>query len=137
MLKQWQIDKREVTEEKFWRNIQKLPSIHGECWIWTGKQNNNHNTAECEGYDYGEFVLTDKNWKKIAGVTRMAHRLSVQFTYGKVLPKDLYVFPGTCRNYLCINPEHLWIRNQKNTFRMPVAEFYAAGDEIIEFARAA
>lgn len=137
-LTQAQIDKREGTEKTFWKNIQKLPSIHGECWIWTGNKNNNHNTVDCEGYDYGEFILTDDRWRPIKGMTRMAHRLSLYFTFGRAVPDGLYVFPGVCGNYLCLNPDHLWIRDPGNTVRMPAAEFFAANnDNILEIARAA
>lgn len=136
-LKQWQIDMREGTEKTFWKNVQKLPSTHGECWIWTGNKNNNHNTVECEGYDYGEFTLTDHAWRPIKGITRMAHRLALYLTFGRQVPDDLYVFPEVCGNRLCMNPAHLWVRNQKNTFRMAAAAFFAGGDDAIEMARAA
>lgn len=136
-LKQWQIDMREGTEDKFWRNIQKLPSIHGECWIWTGHKNSNHNGKDCEKYFYGQFTLTDKNWNPVPGMTKMAHRLALYFTHGRPVPDDLDVFPGVCSNHLCINPAHLWIRNKANTFRIAAADFFAGGDDAIEMARAA
>lgn len=78
--------------------------IEGECWIWLGKRNDG-------GYPY---INVRRNGKH--RVMR-AHRLSYEVFIGPI-PEGLEL-DHTCRNILCIHPNHLEpITGKENIARM-------------------
>lgn len=81
-------------ENDFWANINK-----GEHWIWEGQTNNNHNTVDCESYDYGVFQLE-------GCLTQLVHRIIYYIKTGSELEREVEV-TTLCGNHLCVNPEHL------------------------------
>lgn len=139
-LKQWQIDKRSGHEGTFWKNVRKQED--GK-WVWTGHTNNNHNTVDCESYDYGVFELcsreTANNYKpKKIHASDMAHRVVLFLTYGRPVPdpKRFFVFPIN-GDHLDINPENLGVRDVKTGAKVTSAEFFKVANDNHEFAVAA
>ncbi|MGA1037406.1 MAG: HNH endonuclease signature motif containing protein [Ilumatobacteraceae bacterium] len=65
----------------------KYKKVNG-CWVWT---------ASVDKLGFGRFKLNDK--------TEYAHRASYRMFVGEI-PEGLYVV-HSCRNLLCVNPEHL------------------------------
>lgn len=70
--------------ERFWNRVEKGPG----CWLWTGGLLNS---------GYGQARLD--------GINMCAHRASFELTHG-YRPNGRRV-RQTCRNKLCVNPEHL------------------------------
>lgn len=129
-LTQKQIDMRSGHEGTFWKNVSKNPD--GK-WIWTGHKNNNHNTVDCQSYDYGEFELctretaNDRTPKK-AHDSKMAHRIGLFLIYGRPVPKQYDVFPFN-GDHLDINPENLGIREKKTGAEVPAAKFFEVAND--------
>lgn len=133
-LKQWEIDKRSGHEDTFWKNVRKQPD--GK-WMWTGLTNNNHNTVDCDSYDYGVFELCSRETANEHKPTKihestMAHRISLFLTYRRPVPdpKRYYVFPLN-GDHLDINPENLGIRNIKTGVKLTAAQFFDVANDNI------
>lgn len=129
-LKQWEIDKRSGHEDTFWKNVRK--QADGK-WIWFGHTNNNHNTVDCESYDYGEFELCTRETAndarpKKAHASKMAHRVVLFLTYGRPVPESCDVFPFN-GDHLDINPSNLGVRNKKTRMEVSSAEFFAVAND--------
>lgn len=89
----------------------------GDCHLWKGDTNNNHNPLpgerrttkkEKKRYDYGIFQLEGCR-------TDAVHRQVFFLHTGEELPKDLHVSPlgeHGCGDRLCVNPEHLYVGPQ-------------------------
>lgn len=140
-LTQKQIDQRSGTARTFWRNVVKQPD---DVWLWTGSKNNNHNTVDCDSYDYGVFELVTDDTQYDAKPkprikTKMAHHVSVYLTYGVELSTDrksgFDVFPAN-GNHLDVNPDNLWVRSIKTRQELPAAVFCAANDNSVMKAKA-
>lgn len=128
-LTQKQIDQRSGRAETFWRNVRMRDD---GAWEWAGYKNNNHNTVDCESYDYGEFELTTDETSNLSRPTRrirskMAHHVSVFLTYGTEVPRGYEVFPRN-GDHLDINPQNLWVRSKASREEWPAAIFCAAND---------
>lgn len=95
----------------------------GDCHLWCGATNNNHNdikdkaTGEC--YDYGIFKLEDCE-------TDAVHRQIFFLTTGEELDSDMHVSPlgeYGCGDRLCVNPEHLYVGSQGSD-KVHMPEFF-------------
>lgn len=129
MLSQREIDRRSGNAKTFWRNVAKQPDGRH---LWTGAINNNHNTVDCESYDYGEFELTTEESSNLAKPKRrikskMVHRVCVFLTYGVEVPPGFDVFPKN-GDHLDVNPDNLWVREKRGRQEWPASEFCAAND---------
>ncbi|MEZ0212458.1 MAG: hypothetical protein ACAH27_05840 [Xanthobacteraceae bacterium] len=121
-ISQKQIDLSEGPARVFWKNVKRQPN---GCWLWAGRVNTNHNGTHFKGYAYGEFTLTDSRYIPIIK-TRMAHRIALFLTYGIEVPTTHDVFPMVCGDHLCVNPEHLGIKERFTSRSMPATEFFDA-----------
>ena len=81
----------DIVLDRFWSKV----DIRGteDCWLWKGG-----------GSPYGNF------WAD--GDQVQTHRFSFSITYGAVLLKEVYVLQR-CDNPLCVNPNHLFLGDQK------------------------
>jgi len=68
----------------------------GDCWIWQGARRGNYGVVRVR--EGGEFAL------------RNAHRAAYAVWRGEA-PNGLSVL-HTCRQHLCCNPEHLYLKEQ-------------------------
>lgn len=138
MLSQREIDKRSGHEGTFWRNVDKRPD--GK-WLWTGATNNNHNTVDCQSYDYGVYELVSRETSNLAKPTKihdskMAHRVVLFLTYGRPVPKQYDVFPVN-GDHLDINPDNLWLRHTKDRAEISSAKFFDVANDNENEVRAA
>jgi hypothetical protein len=78
---------RPTVEERFWALVWFEPT--SGCWLWGG--------ADAVNNGYGRFLANGFNW--------LAHRFSYTLLKGPI-PEGL-VIDHTCRNKMCVNPEHL------------------------------
>lgn len=129
MLSQREIDRRSGNAKTFWSNVD--AGADGK-WCWTGVVNNNHNTVDCESYDYGEFELTTDESSNLAKPkrrikTKMAHRVAVYLSYGVEVPAGFDVFPKN-GDHLDLNPLNLWVRSKTGRQEWSAAEFCASND---------
>ena len=84
----------------------------GECHLWSGATNNNHNRIKDgmagKSYDYGIF--------RLEGCYTLAVHRQVFFLHTDVeLDSDMDVSPNGehgCGNHMCVNPEHLYVGPQ-------------------------
>jgi hypothetical protein len=132
-LSQREIDKRSGHEATFWRNVDKREDGR---WMWNGQTNNNHNTVDCESYDYGVYELVSRETANLSKPKKihksnMAHRISVYLTYGVEIPSDrktgFDVFPIN-GEHLDINPSNLGVRSIATGQEWTAAVFCAAND---------
>jgi hypothetical protein len=115
-------DKKNGGPREFWRNVDKSAGENGP-WLWVGDTNNNHNTVDCDSYDYGQFNLEGHR-------SKMAHRISLFLTFGCEVPSTHDVFPLIGKNHLDVNPYHLGVRDRKTGTEMSAAEYFAANDNL-------
>jgi hypothetical protein len=113
-------DKKNGGPREFWHNVDKSAGESGP-WLWTGDTNNNHNTVDCDSYDYGQFNLDGHR-------SKMAHRIVLFLTFGVEVPSSHDVFPMVGNNHLNINPNHLGVREKRTGLEMSAAEYFAAND---------
>ena len=78
--------------KKFWDRVQKTD----DCWIWWGSRD--------EYQEYGRFRVNGKRYQ--------ARRIS-WIIHNNSIPLNYVVF-SKCRNYNCVNPEHLELRYRSN-----------------------
>lgn len=76
----------------------RIEKAESGCWLWRGWRNH---------LGYGEMTVQGKGWR--------AHRLSFTLFKGKIPPGiDIC---HTCDNPPCVNPDHLWLGDQKANSR--------------------
>ena len=75
-----------VKQPEFWSLVNKKSET--ECWTWLGKVNQ---------WGYGRYQFN--------GVYAMAHRVSYELTYTKVIKGLIAIH--TCDNPACCNPNHI------------------------------
>lgn len=80
--------------DRFWNKVNKTDT----CWLWTGCTN---------GIGYGLIRIDTKLYS--------THRFSYELHFGKI-PVGIHVL-HSCDNPLCVNPEHLFLGNQKDNMR--------------------
>jgi hypothetical protein len=88
----------EIYHEKKRKLLKSKIIVANTCWIWTGQ-------LHPRGYGITGYRKT-----KI-----LTHRLSYLLFNGNI-PYGMYVC-HTCDNRRCINPEHLWLGNQKDNMK--------------------
>lgn len=120
-------DKREGTEYTFWRNVDKRDD--GK-WIWTGAKNTNHNTVDCQKYEYGNFALYG-DWRTNVKACNsiMAHIVILFLIYGRELDTERYEVTPLNGDHLDINPDNLAVRNKETRIVVPSAGFFAADND--------
>lgn len=79
-------------ETRFLKHVKKI----GDCWIWTATQSHN---------GYGLFYYQEK--------MKFAHRCAFQIFKEKI-PHKMSV-RQTCKNRLCVNPDHLEVFAQRGS----------------------
>lgn len=79
---------------RFWIKVDK--KTFNECWIWQSHTSSPPDRPESK---YGRFKFHGKDW--------YAHRLLAEILWGEV-PVG-YNIDHTCKNKLCVNPNHLEI----------------------------
>lgn len=106
------------TEDDFWSRVDKRDDAQ---WLWTGRTNTNHNTVDCQRYEYGHFDLDGHH-------SKMAHRIMIYLTYGRELTRDYEVFAYD-DNRLNIHPDNLGIRNVATRAEQRASDFFAAAND--------
>jgi len=81
------------TADNFWKNAQ----AEGDCLIWTGPTNKDPL--------YGVFTAF--------GGRLIAHRVAYELSHGFIPPKAH--IGHTCKNQLCVKPEHLFLHNSSRS----------------------
>lgn len=109
---------------QFWKNVDKRED--GK-WIWTGAKNTNHNTVDCEKYEYGNFALYD-SYRATAKALKseMAHIVILFLTYGRELDTSRYEVTPINGDHLDINPTNLAVRDKATREVVPASRFFAA-----------
>jgi len=92
-------------EERFWQMTE--PGDNG-CILWTGSR---HPRPQSPGKFYGRFSA--------GRGSRYAHRYAYGLAHGKI-PDQFHVH-HTCRNSLCVNPEHLQALSETAHHQVSVA----------------
>lgn len=106
------------TEAQFWRHIDKRSDTE---WIWTGRTNNNHNTADTKNYDYGVFALEGCD-------SELVHRIMIYLTYGRELTRsfDVFAYDG---NRLNVHPDNLGVRNVRSRHEQSAADYFSVAND--------
>ncbi len=81
--------------ERFWSKVEKT----SECWIWKGGLAKSKDKSNSRFYGSFHRRIDQKL------VASLAHRLSYELVKGEI--PDGLVIDHTCRNTLCVNPDHL------------------------------
>lgn len=79
---------------RFWKFVEKTST----CWNWVG--------SKCF-YGYGQL--------SIQGKPKRANRISYEMHKGEI-PIHMFVC-HSCDNPSCVNPDHLWLGNQKDNMK--------------------
>lgn len=97
-------------EQRFWNFVHFEPN--SGCWLWGGCVN---------GWGYGQI----RRGPKDAG-TLIATRVSLEI-HGRPVPDNLFAL-HTCDNPPCVNPDHLFIGDQKKNMEdcLSKGRFYRA-----------
>lgn len=121
------MDQRRGIPRVFWRNVDKRDD--GK-WVWTGSKNTNHNTVDCQKYEYGEFVLEASLHKPFGLLCRshMAHIICLFLTFGRELDTLAYEVTPANGDHLDINPDNLLVRNKRTREVLPSSVFFATND---------
>lgn len=88
-------------------NLSVIDPVSG-CWIWIGATIINN-----RGFRYGSI--------KVDGKTCLAHRVSFKAFKGVELPKKK-TGAHICNVTLCVNPDHLESKSQKQNIRQAARE---------------
>lgn len=91
--------KRGSLEERFERWY--IPEPMSGCWLWFGSE-----ITFIKGGTYG--VIGNSDWRSGKSY---AHRVSYELYVGKI--PEGYEVDHTCKNTLCVNPEHLQALTRK------------------------
>lgn len=94
----------ESVEDRFWRQVKKSDNPDG-CWNWKGPETGKYAVANKQGY--GQLYWKGSKW--------MAHRFSYMLKHGE-LPEHMQL-DHTCRNKMCVNPDHLELVTQLDNMR--------------------
>lgn len=104
--------------------------------LWRGATTTNHNTVDCEKYEYGDFELVTDVRSNIVKPTRLVHtklvhRIMVYLTFGIELDRryDVFALNG---NRLDITPSNLGIRDTKSRQEWQAHEFFAANSNNLQ-----
>lgn len=94
---------------RFWRKVRKTES----CWIWIAYRNQN---------GYGTMKYKNRAY--------LAHRVAYTLTHGEIPEGKLVCHK--CDVPQCVNPEHLFLANQRANMRDCLAKgrFVAWGDKL-------
>lgn len=129
------LDKKQGEPRVFWKNVEQRAD--GK-WIWTGAKNTNHNTVDCEKYEYGNFALyADYRAKDKAIKSEMAHHVILFLTYGREIDTTTHEVTPLNDDHLDINPGNLAVRNKQTRIVVPSAQFFAAMNDNSEMRAAA
>lgn len=100
--------------DKFWSHVKK-PEDSTACWLWTGTTHHTDGSALWL-FNLGRGARTARY--------RIQAQRAVLMLNGVELKDDDVVYRKTCRNVLCVNPEHLGIGGHEAN----VAARHAAGN---------
>jgi len=84
-------------DKRFWSKVN-IVKNRSSCWVWNGA---------LSSLGYGSFNFN--------GVTKRAHRISYEFTYGPILP-SIHVL-HQCDNSRCVRPSHLKLGGNSDNMR--------------------
>ena len=95
----------ETNIKSFWSKVKK---VDGGCWLWG-------NTPRAE-VGFGQFNVRQPDGN--TGSSELAHRFSYRASKGEILSG--YVISQTCRNRLCVRPDHLELapRPKRGSYRL-------------------
>lgn len=121
------LDKKQGIARTFWKNVDRRDDGR---WIWTGAKNTNHNTVDCQKYEYGTFALYgDYRTNVKACKSEMAHIIMLFLTYGQELDTANYETTPLNGDHLDINPANLAVRNKTTREVVPASKFFAAAND--------
>lgn len=102
--------RRRPLAERFWAKVRKDPG--DGCWHWTGEKDTR------EAWPYGRIFIRDDLDKPVGRrhVRMMAHRCSWEIIHGKGPVPEGLTLHHTCKNTLCVRPDHLQIATFHENF---------------------
>ncbi len=129
------LDKKQGVARTFWKNVEQRADGR---WMWTGAKNTNHNTVDCQKYEYGNFKLyADYRTDAKACNSEMAHHVILFLTFGQELDTTKYEVTPINGDHLDINPDNLAVRNRSTREVTAAAMFFAAANDNHEMKVAA